>query len=159
MIARELIREPQVLLRHVATQAMTPRALRSVMRVGALCLGSAQLLMAVRAQGVALGAFEREQGALCVFPVWVVTIDAAELRAAISEQEIARFTGVDRGASGIVPARAPFPGVGIAREEHRVTLGAGAIDVLCMARFGSSCARYAHEIAAQRERWAHCARV
>src|SRR4051812_30974192 len=103
--------------------------------VGVRALGGfpRQALVAAGAQGISLWSFELHQRALLVFRVGVMAVHAAQLTIASAELKIPRLTRVDAAAPGSVPTRLPFPGVRVARKEHRVTLGARAIDVLRVA--------------------------
>jgi hypothetical protein len=135
----------------VAVQATAARARRWVMSVGSQRGVAAQVLVAALAQRIAFGPFQGEQRALRIFGVRIVATDAAQLRVAVSQQKIPRFTRVDAATARSAAAVPAFPSVRVAREQHRVALGTREVHVLCVGRLRSRRGRHSQEIAAQRE--------
>src|SRR6188508_3384892 len=56
--------------------------------------------------------------------VGIVAIRTGELHAAAAEQEVASFSRIHTAAPGVEASLAAFPGVRVARKQHRVALGA-----------------------------------
>src|SRR6187402_563315 len=126
MIAGELVGQAHVLLGHVAAEASAAFAARRVVRVGAERGWLGQLSVTTGADAVASDGPELLQVSAPVLAVRVVAGRALELGSAAAEQEVARFSRVGGAAARLMTPLPALPGVPVLREEHGVTLGAGA---------------------------------
>ncbi len=108
---------------------LPPAPRRIVVRVSSQRGRRRVLAVAADADGVAGGRGQPLEVGAPILAVRIVAGHARHLPRAAAHQEVARLARGDRAAPGVVAAPlSPFPGERIAREQHLVAAGAGAVD-------------------------------
>src|SRR6187200_1707153 len=80
--------------------------------------------MAARANRVTVHSLQLFHATRLGVAVGLVAIRTGEFHAAATEQEVAGFARIHAAAASVEASLAAFPGVWVARKQHRVALGA-----------------------------------